>query len=177
MQTKEQLVIQPLVGYAPSVGYALACLEWERSKTLEGVAGLSLETLDGTADGFPNSVGSLLYHIALIELDWLYSEILEKSIPEDFEVVFPLEHRDEEGHLAVVVGLELDEHLERLATVRRTLLEELQGMTDEDFYQSRLLEPYDVNPAWVLYHLLEHEAKHSAQIALLRRRLEAGQGT
>lgn len=173
---KEQLTIQPLDGYAPSVGYALACLEWERTKTHEVIADLSREGLDARAEGFPNSVGSLLYHIALVELDWLYSEILEQPIPEAFEALFPLEHRDEDGHLAVMAGAELGEHLARLATVRRALLEKLKDMTDEDFYRARQLEPYDVNPAWVLYHLLEHEAKHSAQMALLRGRLEDGTG-
>ncbi len=171
MKAKEQLLIQPLVGYAPSVGYALACLEWERGKTLEVVAGLATEMLDTTALGLPNSIGSLLYHIALIELDWLYSEILGAPIPEEFEALFPLEHRDEAGHLVALAGVELGEHLARLAIVRQTLLERLEGMTDEDFYRARRLEPYDVNPAWVLYHLLEHEAKHSAQMALLRRSL------
>lgn len=174
MQAKEQLILRPLLGYVPSVGYALACLEWERSTTLEVVVGLSIEMLDGTAEGLPNSIGSLLYHVALVELDWLYSEILVEPIPEMCEALFPLEHRDHEGKLAVMAGVGLGEHLERLAAVRQTLLKALRDMTDEDFYRPRSLEPYDVNPAWVLYHLLEHEAKHSAQMALLRRRLTAG---
>ena len=166
---KEQLIIQPLAGYAPSLGYALASLKCERESTHEVVAELSTKTLDATAAGFPNSIGSLLYHIALIELDWLYSEILEAPIPEEWEALFPADDRDEAGQLAVFGGIELSEHLERLDTVRRTLLEALRDMTDEDFYRVRSLPPYDVNPAWVLYHLLEHEAKHSAQMALLRR--------
>jgi hypothetical protein len=32
---------------------------------------------------------------------------------------------------------------------------------------------YDVTPAWVLHHLLQHEAEHSAQIAAIRDRLRA----
>ena len=166
---KEQLIIQPLAGYTPSLGYALASLECEREKTHEVVAELSTKTLDATAADFPNSIGSLLYHIALIELDWLYSEILEVPIPEKWKALFPVDDRDEAGQLAVFGGIELSEHLERLDMVRQTLLETLRDMTDEDFYRVRSLPPYDVNPAWVLYHLLEHEAKHSAQMALLRR--------
>ena len=169
MQAKEQLIIEPLAGCAPSVGYALACLEWERGKTLEVVEGLPVDALDARAEGLPNSIGSLLYHVAAIELDWLYSEILEQPVPDELLTLFPVEVRDERGRLAFFGGVDLTEHLDRLATVRRTLLTELNNMTDEDFYRARVLEPYDVNPAWVLYHLLEHEAKHGAQMALLRR--------
>lgn len=169
MQAREQLIIEPLAGYAPSVGYALACLEWERGKTLEVVEGLPVEALDARAEGFPNSIGSLLYHVAAIELDWLYSEILEQPVPDELLTLFPAEVRDEHGRLAFFGGVELSDHLERLAAVRRTLLAEHEDMTDKNFYRARILEPYDVNPAWVLYHLLEHEAKHGAQMALLRR--------
>jgi hypothetical protein len=56
-----------------------------------------------------------------------------------------------------------------LATVRADVLEQLRGFTSEEFYRVRPLSRYDVNPAWVLYHLLEHEAKHGEQIARIRR--------
>lgn len=171
MQAKEQLITLPLAGYAPSVGYALACLEWERGKTREVVDGLAVEVLDARAEGFPNSVGSLLYHVAAIELDWLYSEVLEQPVPDELLTLFTAEVRDDQGRLAFFGEVELADHLERLAAVRRTLLAELKDMTEGDFYRARVLEPYDVNPAWVLYHLLEHEAKHGAQMVLLRRAL------
>ena len=35
-----------------------------------------------------NTIGTLLYHIAAIELDWLHSEILEREFPGDFRTWF-----------------------------------------------------------------------------------------
>jgi uncharacterized damage-inducible protein DinB len=178
-ETKDQLVIHPLGGYAPPVGYALACLEKERERTREAVAELSIEELDARVSGSPNSIGSLLYHIAGIELDWLYAEILEQDIPERYGALFPVDVRDRSGHLSVVAGVPATEHLNRLTVVRDDVLEQLKALDSEEFYRVRHLNPYDVNPAWVLYHLLEHEAKHGDQIARIRRTLrqtlEAGE--
>jgi uncharacterized damage-inducible protein DinB len=163
-QPKNQLTLHSLSGYAPPVGYALACLEKERERPLETVAGLSIAELDARADG-SNSIGTLLYHIADIELDWLYSEILESDIPSGLAALFPIPTRTRDGHLSVVAAMTLAEHEQRLTRVRHEVLERLQNLSETDFYRVRNLEPYDVNPAWVLYHLLEHEAKHGEQIA------------
>ena len=149
--------------------YALACLEAERERTREAVTGLSLDSLDADTDGSTNSIGSLLYHIAWIELDWLYAEILEREIPESYGALFPVDIRDREGKLSVVVGVSAAEHLRRLATVRADLLEQLRSFSSDEFYRVRQLPPYEVNPAWVLYHLLEHEAKHGEQMARIVR--------
>jgi uncharacterized damage-inducible protein DinB len=32
---------------------------------------------------------------------------------------------------------------------------------------------YDVTPAWVLHHLMQHEAEHRSQISGIRARLDA----
>ena len=163
-EAKETKAIYPSKAYPEAIGYALACLEKERERTLEAVAGLSLEELDYYAQGFPNSIGTLLYHIADIELDWLYCEILEQAIPKNLASLFPIYTHDKEGKLSAVTGMNLADHLDRLATVRNDLQLKLEGLSIEDFYRVRRFDAYDVNPAWVLYHLLEHEAKHGEQI-------------
>jgi len=167
---RDDLTLFPLEDYVAPLGFAIACLEKERERTKALVKELSIEEVDGYAEGFPNSIGSLLYHIADIELDWLYSEILEEDIPGSLMVHFPIVHRDEKGKLSVVANQTIDEHLDRLNVVRKEVLEKLKEMDEAEFYRVRELEPYDVNPAWVLYHLLEHEAKHSEQIAHICRK-------
>jgi uncharacterized damage-inducible protein DinB len=172
--TKDRLAIQPLAGYASPVGYAIGCLEEERQRSREAVEGLTVKELDTQVEAFANSIGSLLYHIALIELDWLYCEVLEQEIPERFRAVFPHDVRDENGKLSVVTGISLAAHLERLELVRQTLRDELIDLTRDDFYRLRSFEAYEVNPAWVLYHLLEHEAKHGEQVKHIRRLIASG---
>jgi hypothetical protein len=64
--------------------------------------------------------------------------------------------------------MSMQEHLDRLIAVRDLILEYFQPMSVEDFHRLRAREHFDLTPAWVLHHLLQHEAEHRAQIAWVR---------
>lgn len=169
---REKLVIAPLADYEAEIGAALWRLEDGRRRTLDLLGDVPTAYVDGETKG--NSIGTILYHLALIEADWLYSEILEEAIPDEVEKLFPVDARDEDGILTYVRGQTLAQHLERLRAVRAMLLDRLRGMTSAEFHRPRRLPHYDVSPAWVLHHLTQHEAEHrgemGAAIASLRRR-------
>ncbi len=44
----------------------------------------------------------------------------------------------------------------------------------DDLRRVRRREAYDVSTAWLLHHLLQHEAEHRAQIAWLRESADTG---
>jgi uncharacterized damage-inducible protein DinB len=73
-----------------------------------------------------------------------------------------------------VTGLAVEQHLERLASVRELLLGVYAEMSPARFRRVRALPSYDVTPGWVLYHLVQHEAEHRGQI---KRILRAAPGT
>jgi uncharacterized damage-inducible protein DinB len=112
------------------------------------------------------------YHIADIEADWLYVEVLEQPLPPEVVALFPYPTRDEQGHLTQVQGFSLEEHLRRLEIVRGLLLDVYQPMDLREFRRLRSLPNYDVTPEWVLHHLMQHEAEHRSQIGGLRARAE-----
>jgi uncharacterized damage-inducible protein DinB len=165
---KPDLRLDPLPGHDPVVGLWLAALEESRGRTKKAVDGLDPRALDWTGAGFPNSIGSLLAHVAAIEMDWLFSEILEREIPADVLALLPADVRDAGGRLVPVVGLPLAEHLRRLDATRAALLARLRPMDAADLRRPRRLERYDVTPEWVLHHLLQHEAEHRGQVARIR---------
>jgi uncharacterized damage-inducible protein DinB len=115
-----------------------------------------------------NSIGALLYHIAAIEADWLYAEVLEAPFPPDVVALFPVDVRDETGQLARVRGYALEEHLQRLDAVRSEVLEAFHGMSLAELRRPRELPEYVVTPEWVLHHLMQHEAEHRGEIGMLR---------
>jgi uncharacterized damage-inducible protein DinB len=162
------LILTPLPGYAPEVGLALAALEESRQRTREKLADLPDAAVDWTPPGWANSIGSLLYHIALIEVDWLYSEILVQDFPEEVLALFPHDVRTEDGNLTVVTGVTLAEHWQRLDQVRSIFLEEMRAINAEDFGRVRELPPYDVTPTWVIHHLIQHEAEHRGEMGMVR---------
>jgi len=123
-----------------------------------------------------NSIGTLLYHLAAIEIDWLYADVLQKPWPPELEMQFPFDVRDEQGHLIAVRGLSLDAHLRRLDAVRSILLDAFRGMSLDEFRRAWRTQGYDVTPEWVIHHLMQHEAEHRGQIGEIRIRAEQSLG-
>ncbi len=174
MSTKprEHLHIPAIEGFIPEIGRAVWMLEDARTRTGHTLEGIAPEIIDWQPPA-GNSIGTLLYHIALIEMDWLFSEVMEEKLPMSVWDAFPHPVRDDKGHLSVVKGVSLDAHFKRLDSTRRLFLDVFQHMSLDDFRHARNLERYDVTPAWVVHHLLQHEAEHRGEIATIRALAEA----
>jgi hypothetical protein len=168
MTEREVLVLEPIADHA-EVGRWLSAMEDARRDTLRELDGVSDAMVDRRVTDELNTIGTLLYHVALIEADWLLDDIFDDrgAWPTD---VLPFGDRDPKGTLTEVRGEPLATHLARLAAVRALLLERMRPMTVEDLHVPRVRARYDVSAAWVLHHLLQHEAEHRAHIAWLRDR-------
>jgi uncharacterized damage-inducible protein DinB len=165
---RDRLVLDPIAD-DPEVGRWLAALEDGRRDTLRELVSVRPEMVDWRPDAPLNSIGTLLYHVALVEASWLLEDIFEGDPgPEWLQELLPFEDRDGSGRLIQVDGQSLDSHIERLAAVRAHLLERLRSMGNDDFHRPRRLPDYDAAPDWVLHHLLQHEAEHRSHIAWLR---------
>jgi uncharacterized damage-inducible protein DinB len=170
MPERTQRVIAPLPAASPEVGKWLWALEETRARTKRMIAGVTQEGLDALPDGFDNAIGTLLYHIALIEADYLCIDVmgLDDYLPE-LKAIFPFPVRTDDDRLAVVSGVALDEHLRRLDLVRKRLLAHFATMTAEDATRARALPEwgYDISPEWTLFHLSQHEGEHRGEIGSL----------
>lgn len=60
------LRIEPLDGYAPTIGRLVCMLTYARQTTLAAAAGLGVAELDHLHDPTSNSIGALLAHIATV---------------------------------------------------------------------------------------------------------------
>ncbi len=166
-QPRESLHIAPLTGFVPEIGRALWMLEDTRILTGRILEGIAPEVIDWRPP-VANSIGTLLYHIALIELDWLFNEVIETKLPASVWDGFDYPVRGADDRLTVVKGVSLDAHYKRLDSTRKMVLGVFQQMTLEDFRRPRATERYDVTPEWVVYHLIEHEIGHRGEIATIR---------
>ena len=162
---RKVLVLEPLAD-DPEVGRWLAALEDARRDTIHELSSVSPEMVDARHDPLLNSIGTLLYHIALIETSWLLDDILEgEPGPDWLQELLPFSDRDGSGRLIQVDGVSMAGHLERLDAVRQYLLERLRPMSNDEFHRVRRLDSYDAAPDWVLHHLLQHEAEHRSRLA------------
>ena len=161
---RDYLIVDTHLSKEPEIGRWLWALQDTRQRTIRELGNLSPAMIDWLPQSNESSIGTVLYHIADIEADWLYVEVLEQPIPAEVAALFPFDTRDEQGHLTQVAGLSLEQHLKRLETVRGLLLDVYERMDLPEFRRVRSLANYDVTPEWVLYHLMQHEAEHRSQI-------------
>ena len=76
--SRRSLVLASPPAADPAIAAWLAALDDARQRTLRLVDGLTPALLDWQPPGGGNGAGSLLYHIALIEADWLSAEVREE---------------------------------------------------------------------------------------------------
>ena len=162
------LIVDPTLHPEPAIGVWLWALSDARRRTLVQLHDLPAAAIDWHPAESTQSIGSILYHMALIEADWLYTEVLELPIPDQLASLFPYDARDQHGLLTSIHGVVLGEHLARLDTVRQHVLASYQALDLHDFRRVRHLPDYDVTPEWVLHHLAQHEAEHRSEIGALR---------
>lgn len=170
MTERKSYIIAPLPGYQPEIGRWLWGLEDVRRTIKTRLQGVSQEIIDTKVDGI-DSIGTLLYHMALIEADWFYVEVLETEFPPEIRKLFPFDCRNADGSLVHVDGESLEQHWHRMDTIRDILLAHFQQMDITDWRKPRVLPQYDVTPEWVIYHLIEHEAHHRGHIFQLLHQL------
>jgi uncharacterized damage-inducible protein DinB len=167
---RRNLVVSSIPGYEEEIGRWLWCLEDVRRTLKTELMGISQNVLDRKIDE-RQTIGSLLYHIALIEADWLYEEVLCSEWDTEIRSLYPFKVRSEKGLLTEIRGQSLDDHFYRLNKVREVFLSHFRSMDITNWRKPRVLEHYDVTPEWVVYHLIEHEAHHRGQIFQLLREL------
>lgn len=178
-ESRRVFSVEPVDVPEREVAIWLWAMEEARRGLLWSVRGVEQDELDWRGPiGKDNSIGTLLTHIAAVELGWCYFDVLGEPFPPDLMALFPYENdRGPDGTLVHVAGQDVQTHLDRLATVRRTVLEKFGAMDLEDWH--RLREPkgedHAMSPAWTVFHLIEHEAGHGYEIRAIRRRWRQSQ--
>lgn len=173
-----ELQITPLAGYDAEIGRWLWALQDVRRRyTMRLLQDLDPRLVDWEGpDGRENAIGSLLYHIALVEVGWLFGDVMGMTeLPPRVEPDFPFSSREPDGRLTRVLGAPLADHVARLERSREAFLDQMREVPSDEW--RRLRRPpdfdevnYEVTPEWAVFHLVEHEAGHAFQISALKAR-------
>ena len=168
---KPRFSVEPVADCHPDIGRWLAILDDARKRTNYTLSLLEPQDLDAEPIAGLNTIGTLLYHIALVDLNWVYDNMLQQPYPADVASLFPhpLQHADE--RLYVVSGWDLEAYRQRMAATRVKVHEVFKAMDGTAFHT--ILErvqdfgEYEMTPEAVLQHLAQHEAEHRGEIQIL----------
>lgn len=163
----DRLVIDPTGGRSREIGAALWRLEDGRARTIQALKGIDAGWQVRRGPDGTNTIASLLYHIASIELDYTFVEVRQEDFPPEAFTLFPRDVRDEQGLLAVIDESLANRNRERLDWARQLLRASFREMTLERYRAGRLVGDRVVSPEWVLHHLTQHEAEHRGEIQAL----------
>jgi uncharacterized damage-inducible protein DinB len=165
--------IDPEPGFEGEVAIWIATLEDARRQTKAAVAELTEAQLAWKPPGGGNSIGQLLRHIALVELDWVITDLCgEKELPPGTPALLALD-----GPMAEPGPRPPAEFIAALDWCRSLTRERLKRFPKGEIEATRTYRGEGVikvfNVRWILYHLLDHEAQHKGQILAVARMMGA----
>lgn len=159
-------------GYSLQLGYIISEMISVRNETFQLTQGLSVKSLDYNFDNQSNSIGTLLLHIAALELKFQLDHFFERSFSEKeiikFGGAFPF-NMDKR----LVHSNPLEYYLEVLKEVRNTTLNEMKKLSDNWLEKKVILSNQQLlgNHHYLLRHIIQDELCHQGQMKLILKRL------
>ena len=172
--TQNLLIKRELLGdpaLSPRLRHFWSEFEKARQDTKHAVAGLTPEDLSWKALSNTNSIGMLLLHIAVVELDWVVHDIARQKVDPRLHQELLMEHLEDMPTLYDPGDQPVEWFVSRLDETRDITHRMLATLADADLEGWRGADRpgvhYELQVAWMLAHLVQHEAAHRGQIQLL----------
>jgi hypothetical protein len=170
-------VIGPKPGFTPQIGTLVSMLTWMRdfNGILSATKGLSQPDLDALFDTNANSIGALMLHLAATEtyyqmhtFDGVKWDGWSDAVKQKWD---PAMNLGDAGR-KTIKGHERDYYVNILHEVRAKSLAEFAKKDDAWLLAVDKDWPWGpTNNYCKWFHVCEHEAHHTGQVALLRKRL------
>jgi uncharacterized damage-inducible protein DinB len=170
-------MIGPRSGYSTQIGTFVSMLTWmrEANGVLRATEGLSQADLDYLFDPNANSIGALMLHLAAAEtyyqmntFDGMKWDSWSEAIKQKWDAAMDLG----DAGRKTIKGHDRDYYVAILHEVREKTLAEFRKRDDTWFLAADKGWPWGpTNNYCKWFHVCEHEAHHTGQIAMLRKRL------
>ena len=158
--------------YTFQIGVLVTEMVLVRNDTIRLTKNLSKKQLDFNFDELSNSIGTLLLHIAALELKFQLNHFFKRPFSEEeilkFGGAFPF-NMDKR----LVDDNSLEYYLDTLKEVRNTTLKEMKKLNDEWLEEEFILSNQQSlgNHHYLLRHIIHDELCHQGQIKLILKRL------
>jgi uncharacterized damage-inducible protein DinB len=176
-ETATPNMLGPLPGYSPQIGTFVSQLTWmrERNGVLAATGLLTQSGLDYLFDKNANTIGALMLHLAATEtyyqmntFDGMKWDSWSADIKKKWDPAMKLG----DAGRATIKGHDRDYYVSILHEVREKTLAEFRKKDDAWFLAADKTWSWGpTNNLCKWFHVCEHEAHHTGQIALLSKRL------
>jgi uncharacterized damage-inducible protein DinB len=170
-------ILGPKPGYTPQVGTFVSMLTWMRDANgvLRATKGLTQAELDVLFDANANTIGALMLHLAAAEtyyqmntFDGMKWDSWSDAVKQKWDAAMNLG----DAGRKTIKGFDRDYYFNILHQVREKTLAEFAKRDDAWILTVDKDWPWGpTNNLCKWFHVCEHEAHHTGQIALLRKRL------
>ena len=172
---KDINIIGPKPGYTPQIGTLVSMLTWMQTAVDRSTDGLTQQDLDWLFDSQANTIGALMLHLAATETYYQFNTFEGKkwdtwpdSVKQKWD---PAMNLGDAGR-KTIKGHDRDYYLNILQETRAKTLAEFSKRDDSWFLAVDKDWPWGpTNNYCKWFHVCEHEAHHTGQIAFLRKRL------
>jgi uncharacterized damage-inducible protein DinB len=173
----EQEILTPVPGLTRDIGFYLAGLQEVRAQIVAMVSDLTAEELAARPLPTENCIGALLLHIAENDFWWIQSLVGGAEMTDELKADVHWDVLEVEDFTAL--GYSTDFVLAEIMRISEGSKQTLAKFSDDDmeklFAFDGRTSRVDCSLRWILHHLIDHEAHHKGQIALLKKLIRNGQ--
>lgn len=160
--------IRPAEGYTHDIGLMVAMLEDLKNRISEQVQDLDQTETDFRFDERANSIGSLIMHLISTEAYYQIETLEGRPWTEEEQQKLGMAGELNEVSKKMFQEKPIQHYLDLWDEVREKTLAGLQTK-DDAWFASEIAEGLNYHYVW--YHVMEHQANHMGQIALVKNRL------
>jgi uncharacterized damage-inducible protein DinB len=170
-------VLGPRPGYSPQVGSFVSMLTWmrEANGVIRATKDLTMEQLDHLFDPAANTIGALMLHLAAAETYYqlhTFGGLKWGSWPDSVKQQWDAAMELGDAGRKAIKGHDRDYYLKILQDTRAKTLTEFAKRDDAWLLAVDKDWPWGpTNNLCKWFHVCEHEAHHTGQIAFLKKRL------
>ncbi|WGK65142.1 DinB family protein [Croceiramulus getboli] len=156
-------------GYTPQMGNLVDMLEDLKNRVTSQVESLDQAGTDFLLDEDANRIGAMIYHLAATEKYYQLYTFEGRSFTKEEEAQWMPPLQLGEPARNEFQGRPISFYLDIWEQVRTETLEYLSQQEDE--WLDKRPKNARMNNHWAWFHVMEHQANHMGQIALVKKRI------
>lgn len=159
--------IKPPKGYSNDIGNMVTMLDNLKQRVERIVSNLSVEETDFLLDDQANSFGAIIYHLAATEKYYQLITFEDRPFNKEENKTFGVALNLGETAREKFKGKPISYYLKIYDAVRAKTKELLKTKDDKWFKKKNR----GMSNHWAWFHVMEHQANHMGQLALMKKRL------